>query len=462
MHRIANADRSFVFVLSLCCSSDCVGGILGDEMGLGKTLQVISFLSYLKYERGISGPHLVVVPLSVMSAWMAEFKRWSPGFKVVRYHGPMAERRRLQNDDASFGNFDVILTSYEMVVGDEDFFRYKFIWQYVIVDEAHRIKNEKTLQAQALAAIQRFNCILLSGTPTQNNTHEIWALLHFLLPKVFVTSEPFDRCFNLITNSIDQDQLFKIHTLLKPLMLRRVKSEIQQKLPKKTETKIFVGLTDLQKEWYKKLVSRDMQLLLKTGGETGAAAAAAPVSASAAGSEWRRLMSLMMQLRKVTNHPYLISSEAEPQWDVIRQREATEDAARIKAGQKPEVRPGGSIEQRAGQALIGASGKMVVLDKLLTKLKRDGHRVLMFSLFTRVLDLLEDYNQFKGYPYLRLDGSTNRVRRGVDIRRFNDPNSKFFIYLISTRFASRNTDPRELSARTPSVQARHILTRFAA
>lgn len=129
---VSLSDPFFFFLFFFCC-------FLLLCVGLGKTLQVISFLSYLKYERGISGPHLIVVPLSVMSAWMTEFKRWSPGFRVVRYHGPLAERRRLQQDDASFGKFDVILTSYEMVVGDEEFFRYKFIWQYVIVDEAHRI-----------------------------------------------------------------------------------------------------------------------------------------------------------------------------------------------------------------------------------------------------------------------------------------------------------------------------------
>lgn len=413
-------------------------------MGLGKTLQVISFLSYLRYERGITGPHLIVVPLSVMSAWMTEFRRWSPGFRVVRYHGPLAERRRLQNDDAAFGNFDVILTTYEMILGDEDFFRYRVIWNYVIIDEAQRIKNEKTLQAQALASIQRFNCILLSGTPTQNNTHEIWALLHFLLPRVFTSSEPFDRCFNLITNSVDQSQLLKLHTLLRPLMLRRVKAEIQQKLPKKTETKIFVGLSELQREWYKKLVSKDMGLLIgqsdkdanasaaAASSSNGDAAASASPSTSAQGNEWRRLMSLMMQLRKVTNHPYLISADAEPNWEQIRRQEAEEDAQRTKAGEPTSPRE--SIETRAGRTLIQSSGKMVVLDKLLTKLKAEGsHRVLIFSLFTRVLDLLEDVCASKGWKFLRLDGSTNRVRRSVDIGRFNAPNSKFFIYLISTR-----------------------------
>jgi SWI/SNF-related matrix-associated actin-dependent regulator of chromatin subfamily A member 5 len=114
---------------------------------LGKTLQIIAFLSYLKYERGISGPHLIVVPLSVMGAWMAEFKRWSPGMRVVRYHGPLGERRRLQNEDAAFGNFDCILTTYEVVVGDEDFFRYKQIWQYIIVDESVQTGNRQLRDA---------------------------------------------------------------------------------------------------------------------------------------------------------------------------------------------------------------------------------------------------------------------------------------------------------------------------
>ena len=207
-------------------------------------------------------------------------------------------------------------------------------------------------------------------------------------------------------------------------MLRRMKQAIEEKLPPKVETKIYVGLTDLQREWYKRLVSRDLSLLLKGG--SGGATATATASAASQGSEWRRLMSLMMQLRKLCNHPYLVALESEPPWDELRAKEAAEDAARLKAGLKPEVRAGGSIEKRAGDYLINASGKMIVLDKLLTKLKQGGHRVLLFSLFTRVLDLLEDFFNFRGWAYLRLDGSTNRVRRGVDIRRFNDPNSKFF------------------------------------
>ena len=137
------------------------------------------------------------------------------------------------------------------------------------------------------------SCCCLFPLSASSNTHEIWALLHFLLPKVFASSEPFDSCFDLATNSIDQDRLFKIHTLLKPLMLRRIKSEIQQKLPKKTEVKIFVGLTSLQQEWYKKLVSRDMQLLLKRNDDK-------PQSSSSAGNEWRRSVHGMQEVQRAS------------------------------------------------------------------------------------------------------------------------------------------------------------------
>jgi SWI/SNF-related matrix-associated actin-dependent regulator of chromatin subfamily A member 5 len=191
---------------------------------------------------------------------------------------------------------------------------------------------------------------------------------------------------------------------------------------------VYVGLTPLQREWYKKLVTRDMNLLMRSSGSGGSIAA---VEDKGQGSDWRKLLNLMMLLRKLTNHPFLISAEAEPQWERIRAEEAAEDA-RLRREGKP-LPPRKSIEQRAGEALIESSGKMAVLDKLLTKLLKAGHRVLIFSLFTRVLDLLEDYMSFKGWKYLRLDGSTNRVRRNVDIRRFNDTNSRFFAYLISTR-----------------------------
>jgi len=442
-------------------------GILADEMGLGKTLQTILFLAWLREHRDIPGPHMVVVPLNVLTTWVEEVARWCPSMRVVRFHGSEKERQRLYAEQLQFGTFDVLVTTYETVVLAQGFFRHHFLFAYVVVDEAHRIKNEKSLLAVALRHVPALNRLLLTGTPLQNNLHELWALLNYLYPHLFPVSLPFDAGFDLTHHHVNNDVLLNAQALLGPIMIRRLKRDVADKLPPKTETQVHVKLAPFQVHWYKAMLASHAGLLEQLGtqvqkenndaavvqerlnadlessgdaivleqqaqldaeGNISSAQLAAlpedptpePAGGAArgrakqqeedglagilevtagAGNEWRKLMSLLMQLRKVCNHPYVF----------------------------------GRPDNASRESLVTSSGKMKVLDLLLKKLLRNKHRVLIFSNFTSMLDLLEEFCQLRRYPYLRLDGSSNRVQRRFDIARFNAPNSEFPIFLISTR-----------------------------
>ncbi|KAI8470648.1 MAG: P-loop containing nucleoside triphosphate hydrolase protein [Monoraphidium minutum] len=384
-----------------------LNAILADEMGLGKTLQTISFLAHLKFERGVSGPHLVVVPLSVLSSWLQELRRWCPALRVVRLHaGDVDERKRLRREVlANPHTFDVAVTTYDMV-NSQHFggaLKTTLMWRYVILDEGHKIKSETTLVSQGIRAIQRQHTLLLTGTPLQNNLLELRALLVALYPDVFTTTEPFDAAFDLAHGKVDDSKLAAAHYLLRPFCLRRLKDEVERSLPPKTETTIACPLSECQTFWYRRLLLRDGQALAAMEADVGQGGSRAIVR-SDQGNAWRRLMNLVMQLRKVCNHPFCM----------------------------PESEPDGEGNSPL-ELLTEASGKLSVLDRLLGKLKEKGHRVVMFTQFTLMLDILQDYCERKGHNFRRLDGSTNRIQRMINIEEFNKPGSEVFVFMLTTR-----------------------------
>ena len=308
----------------------------------------------------------------------------------------------------------------------EFFFSRDVMWRCLILDEGHKIKNEHALVSLAVKKIKAQYSLILTGTPLQNNLHELFAVLQFLHPTIFIDSEPFDDCFNLNGTSaqVDRKKLDQAHYLLRAFMLRRVKSEVEDKLPPRLETTINVPMSEMQIFWTRRLLMRDAKLLKRVedrragrvggvggvggaGGDTDAVAdadaEASDVNGHAAG-DWKRLQSLFMQLRKASNHPFLFpGAERTPSW-----LPATEE-------------------------IIKASGKMQLLDRLLPKLQAGGHRVVLFSQFTSMLDILDDYLSMRRVAYCRLDGSTNRVQRQVNIDMFNAPSSEFFCFIMSTR-----------------------------
>ncbi|KAF7593073.1 hypothetical protein BBP40_012090 [Aspergillus hancockii] len=363
-----------------------ISGILADEMGLGKTLQTISFLGYLRHVCDITGPHLVAVPKSTLDNWRREFHKWTPDVNVLVLQGDKEERHKLINEQLLDENFDVCITSYEMVLREKSHLK-KFAWEYIIIDEAHRIKNEESSLAQIIRVFHSRNRLLITGTPLQNNLHELWALLNFLLPDVFGDSEAFDQWFS--GQDGDQDTVVQqLHRVLRPFLLRRVKSDVEKSLLPKKEVNLYVPMSEMQVKWYQKILEKDIDAVNGAAGKR---------------ESKTRLLNIVMQLRKCCNHPYLFEG-AEP-----------------------------GPPYTTDEHLVDNAGKMVILDKLLTRMQQQGSRVLIFSQMSRVLDILEDYCVFREYKYCRIDGTTAHEDRIAAIDDYNKPGSDKFIFLLTTR-----------------------------
>lgn len=363
-----------------------ISGILADEMGLGKTLQTISFLGYLRHIMGITGPHLITVPKSTLDNWKREFAKWTPEVNVLILQGAKEERHQLINDRLVDEDFDVCITSYEMILREKAHLR-KFAWEYIIIDEAHRIKNEESSLAQVIRMFNSRNRLLITGTPLQNNLHELWALLNFLLPDVFGDSEAFDQWFS--GQDRDQDTVVQqLHKVLRPFLLRRVKSDVEKSLLPKKEVNVYIGMSEMQVKWYKRILEKDIDAVNGAGGKR---------------ESKTRLLNIVMQLRKCCNHPYLFEG-AEP-----------------------------GPPYTTDEHLVFNSGKMIILDKLLKRMQAQDSRVLIFSQMSRLLDILEDYCVFRGYKYCRIDGGTAHEDRIAAIDEYNKPGSEKFIFLLTTR-----------------------------
>ncbi|KAH6769766.1 chromatin remodeling factor17 [Perilla frutescens var. hirtella] len=360
-----------------------INGILADEMGLGKTLQTISLMGYLHEFRGITGPHMVVAPKSTLGNWMNEIKRFCPILRAVKFLGNPDERRYIREELLVAGKFDVCVTSFEMAIKEKTALR-RFSWRYIIIDEAHRIKNENSLLSKTMRLYNTNYRLLITGTPLQNNLHELWALLNFLLPEIFSSAETFDEWFQISGDNDEHEVVQQLHKVLRPFLLRRLKSDVEKGLPPKKETILKVGMSQMQKQYYKALLQKDLEVVN-------------------AGGERKRLLNIAMQLRKCCNHPYLFQG-AEP-----------------------------GPPYSTGEHLVENAGKMVLLDKLLPKLKERDSRVLIFSQMTRLLDILEDYLMYRGYLYCRIDGNTGGEDRDASIDAFNKPGSEKFVFLLSTR-----------------------------
>jgi SWI/SNF-related matrix-associated actin-dependent regulator of chromatin subfamily A member 5 len=363
-----------------------INGILADEMGLGKTLQTISILGYLNEARGVTGPHLVIVPKSTISNWQREFERWCPVIRVVVLDGKKDDRIAIVQNEIQSGCFDVVITTYELCIIEKSHL-FKFNWRYIAIDEAHRIKNENSKLAVTVRTFNTQFRLLITGTPLQNNLHELWALLNFLLPEVFDNAEIFDNFFSVTGNEeMEAGVVSKLHGILRPFLLRRLKKDVEHSLKPKKELKLYVGLTEMQRFYYKKLLEKDIETLqsLNSGKKT-------------------KLLNILMQLRKCCNHPYLFQG-AEP---------------------GPPFFDGPHLWENCG--------KMLLLDKLLPKLKAQDSRVLIFCQMTRMIDIMDDYCRLKGYQYCRIDGSTNGERRIQQMDAFNAPDSEKFVFMLSTR-----------------------------
>lgn len=360
------------------CQNGC---ILGDEMGLGKTCQTIALLIYLVGRLNDEGPFLVLCPLSVLSNWKEEMERFAPGLSCVTYTGDKEERARLQQDLRQESGFHVLLTTYEICLKDASFLK-SFSWSVLAVDEAHRLKNQSSLLHRTLSEFSAVFRLLLTGTPIQNSLRELYSLLCVVEPDLFCREQVEDFVQRYQDIEKESKSASELHRLLQPFLLRRVKAQVATELPKKTEVVVYHGMSALQKKYYKAILMKDLDAFEN---ET---------------AKKVKLQNILTQLRKCVDHPYLFD------------------------GVEPEP-------FEVGEHLIEASGKLHLLDRLLAFLYSGGHRVLLFSQMTHMLDILQDYMDYRGYSYERVDGSVRGEERHLAIKNFG--NQPIFVFLLSTR-----------------------------
>jgi len=378
-----------------------LNGILADEMGLGKTIQTISLITYLIEKKKQNGPFLVIVPLSTLTNWNLEFEKWAPSIARVVYKGPPLARKQ-QQQQIRYGNFQVLLTTYEYIIKDRPVLS-KIKWIHMIIDEGHRMKNSSSKLSATLTQYYstRYR-LILTGTPLQNNLPELWALLNFVLPTIFKSVKSFDEWFNTpFANTGSQDKIElteeesilvirRLHKVLRPFLLRRLKKDVEKDLPDKTEKVIKCKFSSLQARLYKQMVTHNKLVVSDgKGGKTGA----------------RGLSNMIMQLRKLCNHPFVFD-EVENQMNPM---------------------------NISNDLLWRTAGKFELLDRVLPKYQATGHRVLMFFQMTAIMDIMEDFLRYRNITYLRLDGTTKSDDRSDLLREFNAPDSPYFMFLLSTR-----------------------------
>uniref|UniRef100_A0A8C6Y6D7 Chromodomain helicase DNA binding protein 6 n=1 Tax=Naja naja TaxID=35670 RepID=A0A8C6Y6D7_NAJNA len=378
--------------------------ILADEMGLGKTIQSITFLSEI-YLMGLRGPFLIIAPLSTITNWEREFRTWTEMNAIV-YHGSQISRQMIQQYEMVYRDtqgiplpglfkFHVVITTFEMILADCPELK-KIHWRCVVIDEAHRLKNRNCKLLEGLKLMCLEHKVLLTGTPLQNSVEELFSLLNFLEPQQFPSETAFLEEFGDLKT---EEQVKKLQSLLKPMMLRRLKDDVEKNLAPKQETIIEVELTNIQKKYYRAILEKNFSFLSKGANQ----------------HNMPNLINTMMELRKCCNHPYLINGAEE---------KILEDFRKTHNSEAPDFQL---------QAMIQAAGKLVLIDKLLPKLIAGGHKVLIFSQMVRCLDILEDYLIQRRYTYERIDGRVRGNLRQAAIDRFCKPDSDRFVFLLCTR-----------------------------
>ncbi|KAK9479064.1 P-loop containing nucleoside triphosphate hydrolase protein [Lipomyces japonicus] len=368
--------------------------ILADDMGLGKTVQTISYLTIL-FERHGVWPFLIVAPQSTVPNWKREFQKWAPGLRVVATYGGRYQRDIQQNfeickyGDRSDINCHVVIASYNVFL--DDTFLKQFQWQAMILDEGQKLKSDKTMTNAKLSGIETLHKVILTGTPLQNNIRELFNLLQFLNPDDIDADELEERF-----SDMTEENVRELHELLRPYILRRTKEEVlNDVLPSKVEIAVPLTMTRLQRTIYKTILQKDPELLRSIVSRTNTA------KPSKIG-----VNNMLMQLRKCVCHPYLYSSDLEEKSD-----------------------DGNLVLER----LIGASSKLQLLSLLIPTLIKNNHRILIFSQFLTMLDILEDFLFLLNIQSTRLDGTLSTEIRQKRIDSFNDPNSEKQVFILSTR-----------------------------
>ncbi|MCJ1404514.1 hypothetical protein MMC11_007740 [Xylographa trunciseda] len=476
-----------------------LNGILADEMGLGKTIQTISFLAFLR-EKQTYGPFLVVAPLSTLSNWIEEFAKWTPSIPTVLYHGSPSERSELRRKRLALNEksekFPVVCTSYEIVMNDRKYLG-AYQWKYIIIDEGHRMKNKNCRLIKELKQYQNTNRLLITGTPLQNNISELWSLLNYLMPEIFSSVENFESMFDF-SSITDKDGnketlvrqrkskfVVALHEILKPFLLRRVKTDVETDLPKKREYILYAPLTAPQKELYRQIVEgnsrayleqqaidrivRDSSIAsgrsssLKRKAVNGTATpnksarssrASTPGSVRSANSS--RKSAKRKSYKEVSDQQYFrelgessesesIDEEEQEELDRAKTIELAKKEISNKKLQNPIMQlrlacnsPHNFFwpwdnDETPDSTLVTHSGKMLMLDRLVPYLFAAGHKVLIFSQFKTQLDILEDWASLQHHwEVCRIDGGVKQDERRQQITDFNTK-KHVKLFLLSTR-----------------------------
>jgi len=373
--------------------------MLADEMGLGKTVQSVAMMNYLATKMKIRGPFLVIAPLSTVIHWKREAERFTRLHPII-YHGDATSRDVLRefefhvrdSNNKKMTNtyrFNILISTFDMLQRDPNTFG-RIQFELLVVDEAHKMKNKFGDTYAKLKRLKTTHTVLLTGTPVQNNVAELHALLSFLDAEKFSDVTAFEKQFGEISKLGQVEELQK---LLGPYVLRRLKSDVELSIKPRLETIVKVELTPYQKKVYKAVYEKNLDALMQKTKRVA------------------NMKNIAMQLRKVCNHPYLIRGVEE---NVCKEMKLT-------------------TETQIMTQLVQSSGKFVLLDKLLAKLKEEGHRVLIYSQMTAVLDVIEDWLNFKQYKFERLDGSVASNDRQESIDRFTDSKQNRFVFLLSTK-----------------------------
>lgn len=370
-------------------------GILADEMGLGKTIQVIGFMATLIHEHNCF-PFLIVVPNSTCANWRREIKQWVPSLRVVAYFGSaqsrdMAYKYEMYPEGTKELRCHIVVTSYEAAVDDSSRKMFRGVnWGGLIIDEGQRLKNDKSQLYTELITVKAPFRLLLTGTPLQNNIRELFNLLQFL--DETVNAADLEEKYNEMTS----ENIKELHDQIRPFILRRTKAQVLTFLPPLGQIILPISMSHLQKQLYKSILSKRPELLK----------ALFTSEKSLKQQERANLSNILMQLRKCLCHPFVYSREIEERTDVA------------------------TVSHRN---LVEASAKLSLLEVLLPKLKERGHRVLIFSQFLDMLNIIEDFMDGMQMSYQRLDGSMGSLEKQKRIDQFNAPDSPLFAFLLSTR-----------------------------
>ncbi|KAJ4396264.1 hypothetical protein N0V93_000483 [Gnomoniopsis smithogilvyi] len=372
--------------------------VLADEMGLGKTIQVISLIAALALRDPGCWPFLVVVPNSTCPNWRREIKQWAPDLRVVTYHGGkepqgLAYKYELFPNGSRDMKAHVVVMSYDSAQDPDTRNLFKSVqWVGMVVDEGQRLKNDENLLYGALSSMRIPWRLLLTGTPLQNNKRELFNLLHFIDPSK--NAAQLDEKYEEITS----ENISELHELIRPYFLRRVKAGptgVLKFLPPMSQVILPVTMSVVQEKLCKSIMAKNPELIRAIFANT-------KLKSNERGS----LNNILMQLRKCLGHPFLYSGAVE-------ERDVSEETMH--------------------RNLVSASSKLVLLEQMLPKLKEKGHRVLLFSQFLGMLDIIEDFLTGIGFKYQRLDGSMSSLEKQKRIDAFNEPNSEYFAFLLSTR-----------------------------